>query len=108
MNANNQNNNTSGKNENDDKQLLERINLEDTPFTAIKFGNLWYLTMGKYRLTDGTPNKQECLDEVNNTTWNRLLQIMQIMIEADKDIDLKKQIALNRISEHKKGSDLID
>ena len=70
------NSNESGKTE----ELIEAHKVEDTPFTIIKYGEKWFLTMGKYRLTEpGT--KKEAEAEVHNTSWNRIMQIMMIVAE---------------------------
>lgn len=33
------------------KNLVERQQVENSPFTAIKHDDTWFLTMGKYRMT---------------------------------------------------------
>ena len=37
--------------ENYSRELFKQIQIEDTPFTAVKLQEKWFLTMGKYRLT---------------------------------------------------------
>lgn len=64
-------------------QLLQIEPIPDTPFNAVKYDDKWFLAMGKYRLTQPSPDKQTILDDANNTTWNRILQIIKIMIDEN-------------------------
>lgn len=72
------------KPESNSEQLVERIPLENTPFTAIRTEKIWFLTMGKYRLTNQLGSLEECKAEAEDMTWNRLVQVIQIMIEANE------------------------
>lgn len=65
----------------DSKQIVERIEIENTPFTAIKTGEEWHLTLGRYRLTQALKTKDEALAEGLNESWWRIMQIIQIMID---------------------------
>lgn len=73
----------------DTKQLLEQHRIANTPFTAVKFEDKWFLTMGKYRLTEPLKSKHECEQEAKDASWNRLMAIMKIVImehEAEKEL----------------------
>lgn len=63
------------------EKLIERVEIEETPFTAIKNNEEWFLTMGKYRLTQGMQTLEEVKDNATNTDWFRIMQIIGIMIE---------------------------
>lgn len=63
------------------EQLLERHPIENTPFQAVRYEDEWYLLMGKYRLTEGLETLEDVISEAGNTSWNRLLAIMHIMIK---------------------------
>lgn len=65
-------------------QLIEHQPIKGTPFTAIKYENEWYLTMGKYRLTTGRKTLREVLKESKDASWERIMQIIQILIDEDK------------------------
>lgn len=62
------------------RELLEQIPIEDTPFIALRIDDKWYLTLGKYRLTKELPTLEAVQEETKNTTWMRIMQIIQIMI----------------------------
>lgn len=83
--------NADQQNNNDSSELVEKKEIPETPFTAVRLGDKWFLTMGKYRLTSGLHGSyEEIFDEAMNTSWNRILQIMQIMIEENEQEKLKK------------------
>lgn len=111
-----ENKKTDNANSSDDpKQLHQQIPITDTPFHAVKAptneenGNpAWFLTMGKYRLSEPMQTLEEVLEDCKNTGWNRLLAIMKIMIiehDAEKQNQIKKKDNLAHIkkkSEHRR------
>ena len=62
-------------------QIVEQHKVENTPFTIVKVDTQWFLTMGKYRLTEPTPTREETEAQVHDVTWNRLVQVMMIITE---------------------------
>lgn len=68
----------------DSKQLVEQHKIEGTPFTAIKFQERWFLTLGKYRLTNQLGSIEECKAEAEDASWTRIMQVMKIMIEENE------------------------
>lgn len=64
---------------------MEQHPIANTPFTALKYDGKWYLTMGKYRLTKELQNKEKCIYESKNASWNRLMQVIQIMIDNNHE-----------------------
>lgn len=72
-------------NSNSNSKLVEREEIKNTPFTAVKFEDKWFLTMGKYRLTDGLASKEDVINEAKDASWFRIMQIIQIMIDEDKN-----------------------
>jgi len=63
------------------EQLVEYEQVPNTPFTIVKQNDKWFVTMGKYRLSEQLETKQEALEESQNESWFRMMQIMRIMIE---------------------------
>lgn len=68
-----------------DKELIKTTPIPDTPFTVLKYHNDYYLTMGKYRLTKALPSQNACLKAATDASWNRILQVMQIMINENQN-----------------------
>lgn len=67
-------------NGNDESKLFEAKPVGDTPFTAIKLEDKWYLTLGKYRLTEALKSFEEVEQEAKDASWWRILSVMQAMI----------------------------
>ncbi len=67
------------------KQLVVNEPIPDTPFKAVKFGDLWYLTLGKYRLTNGG-TRDEVIEAAYDTSWERIMQIIQILIDENREL----------------------
>lgn len=67
-----------------DTMLFQQKELNDGPFTAVKMDDKWFLTMGKYRLTEPMKTFEEVEAEAENTSWHRIMQVVQIMIEENQ------------------------
>lgn len=61
-------------------EMVESIPLEDTPFTAIRMDDKWFLTLGKYRLSEPVKTFDEVTENAKDASWMRIMQIMRIMI----------------------------
>lgn len=70
--------------QNSNSKLFEQVPIENTPFTAVKMDDKWFLTMGKYRLSEKLNSLDEVKAEAMDASWMRIMQIMRIMIEEDK------------------------
>lgn len=75
------------------EQLLEQHKVEDTPFTIIKYGEQWFLTMGKYRLTEPSKSREIIEEQINDVSWNRIMQVIMVTIE-EQIIPLKTEIEI--------------
>lgn len=80
---------------------IESIAIEDTPFHAIRFEEKWFLTLGKYRLSEPMETKEQVLEDAKDASWIRIMQIMRIMIQEegkDQRTEMGKDVAemLNR------------
>lgn len=71
----------NAKKTNNSNSLIERVEIDGTPFTAIRNEEEWFLTMGKYRLTQAMKTLEEVKNDATNTDWFRIMQIIGIMIE---------------------------
>lgn len=70
--------------------------ISDTPFTIVNENNVYFGIMGKHRLTESFTDKDECKRELLAMTWNRLIQVVGIMIS--------EQEALNEIFKDNKDN----
>lgn len=67
-----------------DGRIIERFPQEGTPFDIIKLDNKYMLYLGKYRLTEPLETYEEARKEVKDTSWIRIMQIIQAMIEENE------------------------
>lgn len=67
--------------------LFEQIKVEGTPFTAVRYDNEWFLALGKYRLTQKLKSKEAVEEEADKFHWDRIMQVIQIMIDEQKEIN---------------------
>jgi hypothetical protein len=61
--------------------LVERENVENTPFTIYKHEKEWFVLIGMYRLSESFKTKEEALEDAKRTDWERMMQVMGVMIE---------------------------
>lgn len=74
-----------------DKENLNFKQIEKTPFTIVSEDDKVFAVMGKYRLTENYNSAEECEKAVTEITWNRLIQVMSIMINEDELIKKIKE-----------------
>lgn len=63
-------------------ELIERYPVENTPFVIV--GNPesgYFLSFGKYRLTEYYDNPQLCKNAMGNEIWNIMLNLMALFSE---------------------------
>lgn len=73
-------------NSNLNSKLIDIIKLEGSePFTAVRKGDNWYLMMGKYRLSEPRQTFEEVEEDAKSTSWLRLMQVMRIVIQDEKE-----------------------
>lgn len=68
------------------EELIKRVEIEGTPFTAILVEEKWFLAAGKYRLTEPLKSLEECKKE-SKPTWPRIMQMIYIVNENTKLIE---------------------
>lgn len=64
---------------------VERKEIENSPFTAIRIGDECFGSMGKYRITEVYESIEEVEKELEVITWNRIVQVVILMIETKKE-----------------------
>lgn len=91
--------NETDKQNSKSRELVEQIAIEDTPFTAVRLEDKWFLTLGKYRLTEPMKTKYEVMESAKDASWGRIMQVIQIMIEQNKEevkeSTIKNQLTIN-------------
>ncbi len=64
---------------------VERKEIENSPFTVIRIGEECFGSMGKYRITEIYESIEEVEKELEVITWNRIVQVIILMIETKKE-----------------------
>lgn len=72
---------SSTKNE----ELIQRVQIPESPFTVITTDNKSFGVMGEYRITEDYETKKEVIVELEKITWNRMVQVFMILNEVTKD-----------------------
>lgn len=62
-------------------ELITRDEVKDSPFTIIGIEGQYFATMGMYRITETYSSKEEAEEEVKKITWNRIIQVVQLLTE---------------------------
>lgn len=83
--------------ENSSSELIERKDIEGTPFTMINQGNGWMLTMGMYKLTKEGHTEKELQALVKKPTWDLQMGVMSAV--AETMIKIKAEESLKEWSE---------
>lgn len=74
-------------------ELIEKYEIPNSPFTAIRNDKEWFLVLGKYRLTDTLRTKEECIEDAQDASWFRVMQVVGIMLEEyDKKTEILKRL----------------
>jgi len=77
----------SKKNKKTDDKLIKRTVIEGTPFSVLRKEGKFCGIMGENRLTDWYESEMEAEDEVTKISWERLTQVIMILIEKKEEID---------------------
>lgn len=63
------------------KQLIKREPVEGTPFTIITMDKKSFITVGAYRLSEETTNKEELLRQIENKDWTLTTNVISMIAE---------------------------
>lgn len=73
-------------NEQEGEELVTRKQIDDSPFTIIGTEGKFFGTVGKYRITEPMKTEKAVEKELKDITWNRIVQVMLILIETQEKI----------------------
>ena len=65
-----------------EETLREQWDVEETPFTIVRNEAEYMVVMGKFRISDTFKTKKEAVEYAKDKSWERILQVMSVMIEA--------------------------
>lgn len=92
------NGHTSSEDQNNSasSELIERIPMEGTPFTAIRKEDIWFLSWGNYRLSEERGSLKEIEVFLNTNMWD-IIAVYTISVMAEMKRQEREQMekALN-------------
>ncbi len=79
-------------------ELVERVQIEGTPFTVISTEGKNFGVMGGFRITEEMKSVGEVEDELKCITWNRIVQVIMILNEMKDEAskEIKKELTENK------------
>ncbi len=67
-----------------EKTPLTRHEVDKSPFVVVgNDENGWVGTMGKYRITEPVKTKEECIKDVSEITWDRIVQVLILINQLE-------------------------
>lgn len=65
-------------------ELVGKVEIEGTPFTAIRENEKWFITLGRYRLTPEMDSYDDCAVMAEQAPWPLIMAVMKAMITHEK------------------------
>lgn len=74
------------------EQLIERIPIDETPFTMVRSENKCFGTVGRYKVTEDYKTIPEVEEAILKFDWKILLKVLTIVIEEEVRLQLEARI----------------
>ena len=74
------------KDSGDGKELIQRKDIKDSPFSIITIDGKSFGVMGEYRLTEEGGSIKEVQKQLEKITWNRIIQVVMILEEIKNKV----------------------
>lgn len=65
-------------------ELTKYKNVENTPFTIVTHGTDIFGVIGSHRITELHENEEECEKDLKEITWDRIAQVIWVVVEKFK------------------------
>lgn len=88
------NTHTNARENQSNSQLISKTEIEGTPFEIISTEEGHFLAIGRYRLTETTLNKNNIIEQLENKTWDIIINLINATIHAQK-----RETELNNLPE---------
>ncbi len=63
-------------------EMVKREDVPNSPFVVVTVEEGSFGTLGKWRITEMKQSSAEVFDELNNISWNRIIQVMTLLMKA--------------------------
>lgn len=64
--------------EKEGSELIKRTDVKNSPFVIISADGNHFAALGNYRLTELYTSFEECKNDIQKITWNRIIQIITL------------------------------
>lgn len=71
-------------------ELIKKKEVKDSPFTIITTENGSFAALGNYQITKQYKTIKQAEDAVTKITWNRITQLISLIIEINRKMNLTK------------------
>ncbi len=72
-------------------ELVNREDVVNSPFSVVTTEEGSFGVLGKWRITEVHANKEIVHEELSVVTWNRIMQVISLVLEANKETELMSQ-----------------
>lgn len=76
------NSDKTAEDNNPDSQMVSSVPIGNSPFTARRLDDKWFITIGKFRTPHTLNSFEECEDLVKNPDWYTIITCMNFVIDA--------------------------
>lgn len=74
------------------EELIERMEIKGTPFTAIRAGGKCFGTLGRFKITEDRETMPEVEEELTKVTYKTILTIVAVLIEGEVKHQIEQRI----------------
>lgn len=72
-------------------EIISRDKIKHSPFEIISMEGYHFGVMGDYRITEKSNSKKEIKKQLENITWNRIIQVVMILNEVKEKLTTKTE-----------------
>ena len=72
-------------------ELVKQYDVTDTPFKAVGINDEWFLTLGRFRITDPTATLEEQIKMTEGVNWQLLTTVRHTLIVANRFEESQKR-----------------
>ena len=65
----------------ENEQLVKRYEIENTPFVIVYLDNVYFGTIGQYKITTDYETREEAEEATTKLTWNNITNLIILLNE---------------------------
>lgn len=74
-------------------ELREDLAIENTPFIARRYDELWMITAGRYKIEGGMKSYEECVERTKKIQWSDITTVIGAIAESIAKEEVNNYIA---------------